>query len=237
MTAGRDKSGARGARVFVGDLQQRARDFAGGDGRRRTSVFVVGVSAVGAARVEALLAGDKALDVSVVDAATLAVLATDQDPAVVVIATPAQMTARLVEQFHGRPRAPAFVVLTAAPQEAWTARARRSGVRAVLSRDATAEELSAAVAATAAGLLVLHPDALSRTRAARARGEPRELTPRELEILEAMAEGLSNRAIAARLKISRHTVKFHVGAILAKLGARTRAEAVTVGVRRGVLSL
>jgi DNA-binding NarL/FixJ family response regulator len=95
------------------------------------------------------------------------------------------------------------------------------------------------VAATAAGLLVVHPDALSTPTAASTPtlGQPGTLTARELEILEMMAEGLSNRAIAARLKISRHTVKFHVGAILTRLGARSRAEAVTVGVRQGLLAL
>jgi DNA-binding NarL/FixJ family response regulator len=105
----------------------------------------------------------------------------------------------------------------------------------VLPDDVTADELSAAVTAINAGLFVVHPDALRRAKPALA--EPGTLTTRELEILEMMAEGMSNRAIAARLKISRHTVKFHVGAILTRLGAHTRAEAVTVGVRQGLLAL
>jgi DNA-binding NarL/FixJ family response regulator len=66
-----------------------------------------------------------------------------------------------------------------------------------------------------------------------ASGEP--LSAREREVLALLAEGLGNKAIAARLGISSHTVKFHVAAILDKLGAGTRAEAVTVGVRRGLL--
>jgi two-component system, NarL family, response regulator YdfI len=61
------------------------------------------------------------------------------------------------------------------------------------------------------------------------------LTPRELEVLTMMAEGLGNRAIARSLGISVHTVKFHVAAVLDKLGARSRAEAVAVGLRRGLL--
>jgi DNA-binding NarL/FixJ family response regulator len=63
------------------------------------------------------------------------------------------------------------------------------------------------------------------------------LTPRELEILEMLAEGMSNRTIAARLGISSQTVKFHVASILAKLGAASRTEAVTFGVRQGLIAL
>ena len=63
------------------------------------------------------------------------------------------------------------------------------------------------------------------------------LTRRELEVLEVLAEGLSNRAIAARLAISEHTVKFHVAAIFAKLGAENRTDAVRRGVRQGLITL
>jgi len=63
------------------------------------------------------------------------------------------------------------------------------------------------------------------------------LTTREREIVELLADGASNRSIAARLAISRHTVKFHVASILGKLGARSRAEAVALALRRGVLEV
>jgi DNA-binding NarL/FixJ family response regulator len=63
------------------------------------------------------------------------------------------------------------------------------------------------------------------------------LTRRELEVLEVLAEGLSNRAIATRLQISEHTVKFHVSSIFAKLGAENRTDAVRLGVRRGLITL
>jgi DNA-binding NarL/FixJ family response regulator len=63
------------------------------------------------------------------------------------------------------------------------------------------------------------------------------LTPRELEVLEVLAQGLSNRAIAARLAISEHTVKFHVSSIFAKLGAENRTDAVRRGVRLGLIAL
>lgn len=63
------------------------------------------------------------------------------------------------------------------------------------------------------------------------------LTARELEVLEVLAEGLSNRAIALRLHISEHTVKFHLASIFAKLGAENRTDAVRRGVRLGLITL
>jgi len=63
------------------------------------------------------------------------------------------------------------------------------------------------------------------------------LTPREPEVLQVLAEGLSNRAIASRLNISEHTVKFHMSAIFAKLGAGNRTDAVRRGVRLGLIIL
>lgn len=90
-------------------------------------------------------------------------------------------------------------------------------------------------------LLELHVDA--RTDGSVRSGTPgREaviepLTPREREVLELVAEGMSNRAIAERLAISEHTVKFHVGALLGKLAAATRAELVAIAVRRGLIML
>jgi NarL family two-component system response regulator YdfI len=203
-----------------------------------TPVFVVADSGV-TARVEAVLRRDPALRVVVLDTAALATIEAERDRALVVVALSPAAMGRVLDTLRRWRQPPAVILMTAAPEAAWGARARRAGVRAVLGRDASAEELSAAVTATRAGLLVLHPDALSRTPAASAvpRGEPSALTAREVEILEMMAEGMSNRAIAGRLKISRHTVKFHVASILTRLGARSRTEAVTLGVRHGVISL
>ena len=64
-----------------------------------------------------------------------------------------------------------------------------------------------------------------------------ELTARELEVLALLAEGIPNKAIARRLGISDHTVKFHVGSVLAKLDAASRTEAVRIGARRGLIAL
>ncbi|HSB14037.1 MAG TPA: LuxR C-terminal-related transcriptional regulator, partial [Bryobacteraceae bacterium] len=70
-----------------------------------------------------------------------------------------------------------------------------------------------------------------------AAGDVSALTARELEVLRMMAEGAANKIIAWKLGISEHTVKFHVASILAKLGASSRTEAVTIGIRKGLILL
>jgi DNA-binding NarL/FixJ family response regulator len=137
------------------------------------------------------------------------------------------------------------VVLTSTADPSEAAAALRAGVRGVLAHDASAEEIAAALVAAAAGLVVLHADGFGALAAAAARPAPRAapdaptqaLTPRELEVLGMLAEGLANKAIAPRLGISEHTVKAHVAAIFAKLHATTRAEAVAIGVRHGLIML
>jgi DNA-binding NarL/FixJ family response regulator len=85
-------------------------------------------------------------------------------------------------------------------------------------------------------LMALAPEAASRRRdAPEVIEEP--LTPREVQVLELLAEGLANKAIAERLGISDQTVKFHVAAILGKLGVANRTEAVRVAVRRGLIAM
>ena len=119
-------------------------------------------------------------------------------------------------------------------------RALRSGARGALSRAAPAHAIAPAALAVAAGHWVID-DAF----AAALLGEPEAprpsvptlLSPREREVLELLSEGLSNRDIAERLGVSRHTSKFHVNAILDKLGAATRTEAVVLAARSGLLSL
>ena len=128
-----------------------------------------------------------------------------------------------------------------------SAAALREGVRAVLPNDVSPEQLVAALQAAASGLLVLHPaqaaaqvtsngfSSPSRSRALDELAEP--LTPRESEVLQMLASGLGNKEVASKLAISEHTVKFHVASILGKLGAATRTEAVSLGIRRGLVLL
>jgi NarL family two-component system response regulator YdfI len=203
-----------------------------------TRVIVIADRNLGA-RIEAVLRGDPALRVVVLDAAALGRVEPEADTALVIVALPTPATSRVLDTLRRWRRPPAIVLLSTAPSAAWSARAQRAGVRAVLGQDASADEIAAAVAATRAGLLVLDPEALTPVPAASSavRGDASTLTTREMEILEMMAEGMRNRAIAGRLKISRHTVKFHVASILTKLAARSRTEAVTLGVRQGLISL
>jgi NarL family two-component system response regulator YdfI len=136
---------------------------------------------------------------------------------------------------------PALVLLTDESQPGWTADALRLGVRAMLSRDATASEILAAVEAAASGMAVLDPrelDALLRAASAvHTSGEAASVTARELEVLRMMADGAANKTIAWKLDISEHTVKFHVASILGKLHAASRTEAVTMGIRQGRILL
>ncbi len=100
-------------------------------------------------------------------------------------------------------------------------------VPGVLSRDASASQLDAAIRAVAAGLVVRLPEPINPGFGPMRESDGQALlTPRELEVLAALAEGLTNKAIARRLNISLHTVKFHVESLFRKLGARTRTEAV-----------
>jgi DNA-binding NarL/FixJ family response regulator len=109
----------------------------------------------------------------------------------------------------------------------------------VISPDALPEELSAAIIAVAQGLVVLPRSLTGRLlRGQEAVEEPAEpLTAREREVLGLLGRGLSNKMIARDLRISEHTVKFHVSSIYAKLGAASRTEAVGLGARRGLISL
>lgn len=98
----------------------------------------------------------------------------------------------------------------------------------LLPRDANARQIDAALRAVAVGLIVRPSDATDIGFGSMPEGDiDALLTPRELEVLSAIADGDTNKTIARRLNISLHTVKFHVESVFRKLGARTRTEAVT----------
>ncbi len=148
----------------------------------------------------------------------------------------------------GLERAPATVpsvVLVDDPRAAWLGdRLDRAdhGPRAILARDASASEIVGAIVAVAAGLVAVQPraldgemdpDATARTQAS----SIDRLTARERGVLAELARGVPNKAIAARLGISEHTVKFHIASIFAKLDVASRTEAVARGVRLGLIML
>jgi two-component system, NarL family, nitrate/nitrite response regulator NarL len=142
----------------------------------------------------------------------------------------------------GRPTLTPTLALVSAPHEA--RQALRFGARGALSRSTAPHAIASAALAVAAGHWVIDESFAS---ALLHLGEPRDsaatpaipslLSPRELQVLTLLSEGLSNRDVATRLGISRHTAKFHVNAILDKLGATTRTEAVVLAARSGLLTL
>ncbi len=135
------------------------------------------------------------------------------------------------------------VILAEPGSPSVSAQALQAGIRAVLPSEISTDQLAAALQAAAAGLVVLQPVEIPAAFPAPAPASqplaelPEPLTRREREVLQMLAAGLANKEIAARLNISDHTAKFHVAAILGKLGAATRTEAVALGIRRGLVLL
>jgi NarL family two-component system response regulator YdfI len=134
-----------------------------------------------------------------------------------------------------------FVLITGEAEPVWTSEALAAGVRALLPRDVQQSQILAAIEAAANGFVVIEPQhlesVLSSTAAPQRVADTSPLTSRELEVLRMMAEGASNKIIAWKLGISEHTVKFHVAAILSRLGASSRTEAVSIGIRKGLILL
>jgi DNA-binding NarL/FixJ family response regulator len=175
------------------------------------------VEVVGEAASPVFLADGPAVDVVVVD------LEEGTGDAATVMNLPAVVLGDSPEQFAEIPLAP-------------------GSPGAYLLKGAGAAEIHAAVIAVAEGLVVLDP----AVRLDQSSGSPasnvddfayERLTERESEVLALLALGLPNKAIALRLGISDHTVKFHVSTIFSKLGASSRTEAVMVAARRGLLPL
>jgi DNA-binding NarL/FixJ family response regulator len=136
------------------------------------------------------------------------------------------------------PGGPPIVAVVADEADARDALA--AGARGALSRDADGDRLAAALRAAAQGLLVLDDAfaaALIQSAPPSIPALTESLTPRELEVLQLLSQGLPNKRIAQRLGISEHTVKFHVNAILGKLGVQSRSEAIVHAVRLGLVVL
>lgn len=154
--------------------------------------------------------------------------------------------AELLADWQARHRRPAWIVFLAKADERKSLEALGAGASAVLSRSADLTEIVAVIRALASGFIVLQRPllvALLDQSAAAAEpsnrdadGTPR-LTAREIEVLAALADGASNKEIARRLDISFHTVKFHVAAILDKLEAESRTEAVVKASQLGIVML
>jgi two-component system, NarL family, nitrate/nitrite response regulator NarL len=188
------------------------------------------------AGISVLLRSDPAIDVvSLEDGEALGIIELD---AIVVDHEGLDSAVELARDLASRPP---FVVLGAEPETDWPDLG--SGPVAFLAGDAGGAELVAAVHAVSRGLIVIDPQIAGiaglRWNGAPAPVDPVDdlLTPRELEVLRLVANGLPNKTIAHQLEISEHTVKFHVGSILTKLDAASRTEAVTIATRRGLLAV
>jgi DNA-binding NarL/FixJ family response regulator len=121
--------------------------------------------------------------------------------------------------------------------------ASRLRIRSILPLAITTQQLVAAITATVAGFAVTLPQLSSPTGDEIHPAGPEQLslaehlTAKEVEVLRLVALGHGNKDVATQLDISEHTVKFHVSSVLAKLGARSRTEAVTIGILRGLIAI
>jgi len=135
-------------------------------------------------------------------------------------------------------RGTSAIALTTYADDASVLGALRAGARGYLTKDAGADEIRAAVEAVARGEAALDPAIQHHVLAAVSTPQPAEspddLTPREIEVLQLIAEGLTNAEIAERLVVSAATVKSHVNHIFAKIGARDRAQAVVYAYAKGL---
>lgn len=212
-------------------------------------VLVWARPAITRAGLEAIVQSDRRFEIAGLGArpADLATALRQFTPDVVLLDVAETPLSRLLPGLsdrHASPAfaSPAFVALLETARRADILRALQAGVRAVLARDAHPGEITAALEASHDGLAVFSPEILDvllphSTELTGAGdlppGEP--LSQRESDVLALMAEGAANKEIATRLHISENTVKFHVSAILDKLGAASRTEAVTRGYREGLI--
>lgn len=214
-----------------------------------TKVLIVGESEVLRRGLESLVAATPSLELigSVEDLSEIGQWIRETTPDVVLAAVSS------LEQFiheaemllrSESPPQLAFVVLASDSPAISSLEPLRAGIAALLRRDATMEEILAAIHAATLGLIVLDPAMMESEKEEEVApyhlvpgARVPQLTARELEVLTMLAEGLGNKEIAWRLKISEHTVKFHLSSIFSKLDVSSRAEAVSIGFRLGLILL
>ena len=169
--------------------------------------------------------------------------------------TPASAAAML-DFLRDAPAGAASVVLIDDPDPAWVRSALSASANAIISRDADSEDMQMALQAAAAGFVLLHPTSVHGLLQNNEMAEMsnisseylshqgivhedmvEDLTARESEVLRLVSMGLGNKEIAVRLAISEHTAKFHISSILGKLHAGSRTEAVSLGIRKGLIPI
>ncbi|MEJ7616622.1 MAG: response regulator transcription factor [Pyrinomonadaceae bacterium] len=219
-------------------------------------MLIIAASPVVRAGLETLVAGDNRFTV-VGSAAAAPQPEVESGSADVILMEVERQTENALEALYGSvdeaPEKSSAIVLLASDAQLgdWAADALRSGASAVLPRTAREDEILAAIEGAASGLVVLPRQILDSMlandrssvelplgeRGGYAERLVEDLTPREAEVLKMLGEGLGNKTIAYQLGISEHTVKFHVASIFGKLGASSRTEAVTQGLRQGLIML
>jgi two-component system, NarL family, response regulator YdfI len=181
--------------------------------------------------------------------------ATKADVLVADLDTPGSAAAML-DFLEAVPAGTGSAVLIDDPDPEWVRSALRASVHAIISRDANSEDMQIAIQAAEAGFVLLHPTSVQGLLQTSAIDEIRDtadqdmghenldredivedLTARESEVFRLVGMGLGNKEIAARLAISEHTAKFHISSILGKLHAASRTEAVSLGIRRGLIPI
>jgi two-component system, NarL family, response regulator YdfI len=218
--------------------------------RSTVKVIVLAGSAISQAGLESLLKlaeGIDVLEVSLPSAPErdwISLLETDAADILLVEGQFEQSILQYLSELAIDDPVPAIVILTRATQQRELASMFASGIRGLLPYSASPQEIVAAIRAAATGLSVFHPDFQHDLFDDRLGSRPdsnslalEPLTLREQEVLALLSQGFSNKAIAAQLHLSEHTIKFHIGAIFEKLNASSRTEAVAIGIRQGLIML
>jgi two-component system, NarL family, response regulator YdfI len=213
-------------------------------------VIVLAGSAVSQAGLESLLKLAEGIDVvqtsttSNLPSDWISLLETDATDVLLVEGQVEQSMLQYLSELAIDDPLPAIVVLTQATQQRELAPMLNLGIRGILPYSASPQEIVAAIRAAAAGLSVFHNDFQHNLFDDRLGSRPdsnapelEPLTLREQEVLALLSQGFSNKAIAAQLHLSEHTIKFHIGAIFEKLNASSRTEAVAIGIRQGLIML
>ncbi len=208
-------------------------------------VLVLASSVVMQAGLEAVISGNPTLEVVGRPAGAATLLSEPlSQPDVILVQWPELHPDRLPLPEETATDPPALLLLVDDWQPEAIADSLRLGIRGILPTEVSTSEMVEAIQATALGLTVLHPEmmasllpSLPPPQRPTLEADGPSLTQREVEVLTMLAEGLGNKAIARRLQISDHTVKFHISSILSKLQVSSRTEAVIWGARQGFIVL
>ncbi len=210
-------------------------------------VLIVATSAITHSGIESVLRGGGSLQIvgAVAGYGSLVETVEELQPDVVVAEISGQVRALPEELAELAEESPVGIVLLVDESSAERdMEALRSGVRAIVPRSSSPGAIVAAVEAVGGGFAVVPYEELesllretAMPRRATAPALVEALTAREIQVLGMMVEGWGNKEISTRLVISEHTVKFHVASIMGKLNATSRTEAVTLGIRHGLVML